>query len=349
MDNKTYSSNNSTISLLKLIGSPFLITKNEDYEDERICELYDAAIKNRMPLFFLDTLHKNKKLNIFKDVYKNQLKRYYAIFDVMAEVSEFMNNKGIEHAIFKSLKPFPDASVDIDTIIFSTEYKQLLHYFSSSKWKLFGYGPQSATFNDDSVDVGIDLYRDIAVSWFIYLNKNTLLESLETRTLPNEKKVQTLSLEADLIATIAHSVIKEQLFTIAEFYTFMRWLDGMNANQIDIMIELTQRNRIVQPVKAFVTIASSLHEKAFGFIPRKALLIMKKLGYCTLETEHLKKRGFETPHKYHRFTVGLSIVNKLREKNARDSFALQGYRMINPNFAKEFMVDFFEHLSRQTY
>ena len=66
MYNLKNSTNNSTVSLLKLIGSPFQIKKYFEYDETNNDELYATSIKNRIPLFFLDILNEKGKLNNLK-------------------------------------------------------------------------------------------------------------------------------------------------------------------------------------------------------------------------------------------------------------------------------------------
>ena len=341
---------NSTLKLLKAIGSPFV---HEEYSKpfrEEISALYLHAIKNRVPLLYLDTLDKQKKLFNLKATYCKQYSRYLKIFDAMAHVSDFLSSLDVEHAIFKSIKPFPDASVDVDTLIFdSKKYEKLIRSCPKAGWKMLGYGPQSATFFDSEAEVGIDLYREVAVSWVIYLDKEKLKRYFARRILPNKKGVYSFRVEADLLATIAHSVIKEQIFTLAEYYTLLISLERMKMTEIERFKGLVETNNMVVPVKSFITLIAVLHKEAFGIIPRKLAVLLYELGSDGLEEKRLRQNDFQTPHKYHFLTLLKSLLGKLKEEKARKSMALQGFNMMQPRFAKSVVAGVLDHIIRETY
>ena len=342
---------NYTLRLLKIVGSPFV---TEEYvkpiEEEEVSTLYFHAIKNRIPLLFLDTLEKKKKLFSLKPTYRKQYLRYSKIFGAMVRVSEFLNSLDVEHAIFKSIKPFPDASVDIDILIFDPEkYRKVIKSFSKAGWKMLGYGPQSTTFFDVRADVGIDLYREIAVSWVVYLDKRKLERHVIQIALPNNEYVNTLMFEADLTAIIAHSVIKEQIYTLAEFYTFLKCLKKMSLKEVENLAELIKISKIIAPAKSFVSLTLALHDAAFGFIPAKPAVLSRELGREYLEERRLEQNAFQTPHKYHFMTLLKSLMEKLREEKTRKSLALQGFEIMKPQFAKTVFAGLVDHITRETY
>lgn len=342
---------NSTLKLLKVIGSPFVHEEHhERLREEEISALYLYAIKNRIPLLYMDILDKQDKISDLKPTYRKQYSRYLKIFDTMAQVSDFLSSLDVEHAIFKSIKPFPDASVDIDTLILGSEkYEKVLKSFPKAGWKMLGYGPQSATFFDVRAEVGIDLYREIAVSWVLYLDKEKLKEYVTRRMLPNKKSVCTFQVEADLLAIIAHSVVKEQIFTLAEYYTFLICLKRMKMREIERFKSLLEINNLMALAKSFITIPAVLHNEAFGFVPEKLAVLFSELGSDSLEEKRLAQKGFQMPHKYHFLTLLKSAMDKIKEEKTRKSMALQGFKMMNPHFTKTVVSGLVDHMIRETY
>jgi len=341
----------ATLKLLKIIGSPFVLEEySETFTKEEISTLYLHAIRNRIPLLYLRALDKQKQLFDLRSTYRSQYSRYLKIFDTMARVSDFLSSLHIKHAIFKSIKPFPDASVDIDTVIFDSEkYERALKIFPKIGWKLLGYGPQSATFLDPEAKVGIDLYREIAVSWVVYLDKEKLGGYVTRKMLPNEKSVFTFQVEADLLATVAHSVIKEQMFTLAEYYTLLIWLKGMKTNELEKFKSLIEIHNMVALAKSFMTMTMVLHNRAYGYVPEKLAALLDELGRDGLEEQRLMQNGFQTPHKYHFLTLLKSMMNKVKEEKTRNGIALQGFKLLNPHFAKDVVSGIMDHLIRETY
>lgn len=341
----------SNLELINTIGSPFIPKRNIEYVDEeKINELYSSAKQNRIPLYFLDVLNNSDDLFFLKNIYIEAYERYLKIFDTMAKVSEYLTSMGIEYAIFKSIKPFPDASVDIDTIIFNTkEYVDLVKLFPKKGWPIIGYGPQSVTCYDAESDVGIDLYREIAVSSVIYVDKDKLKQHITEKLLPNNQKVYTLEYEADLLCTVAHSVIKEQMFTLAEYYTLLIWINEMNNNNLKNLQTLIEVHYMNQPFKSFITLVGLLHKKIFNFIPNKILYLTNYLNKEYLDENKFIKNDLYTPHKYHSLTVMKSIINKLKDKKTKNSIALQGYKMMKAKYTLEVIEGLIDHITRKTY
>jgi hypothetical protein len=342
---------NPTLELMKVIGSPFAAEEpQESLQEKEISDLYLHAIKNRMPLLYLDNLEKRGRLSGLKSVYLKQYSRYLKILDTMVKVSDFLNGLGVRHAIFKSIRPYPDASVDIDTLIFDSEkYGIAVKSFLKGGWRMLGFGPQSTTFFDTEAEVGIDLYRDVAVSWVIYIDKKKLERSAISVELPNNQHASSLAPEADLTAIIAHSVIKEQVYTLAEFYTFMKLVEKMSVKEVESLAQSIKLNNLVAVANAFLSITLALHDAAFDFIPEKLAILSRKLGVNALEQRKLVMNNFDTPHKYHFLTLIRCFTEKLKDEKTRKTVALQAFEMANPRFTKTVFTGFLDHVKRETY
>jgi hypothetical protein len=342
---------NPTLKLLRVVGSPFIFEKSlEPFSEEEASELYLHAVKNRISLLYLDALYKKNKLFALKSTYRKQYARYIKIFDTMVKVSDFLRSSNVEHAIFKSIKPFPDASVDIDTLIFdSEEYEKAIKIFPTMGYKMLGYGPQSVTFFDSHGEVGIDLYREIAVSWIIYLDKKNLERYIVHAKLPDDRYVNTLAPEADLTAIIAHSLIKEQMYTLAEFYTILGHLRKMNMDELKNLTALIKTNSLASVARSLISITLALHSQAFSFVPKKLAVLSEDLERDVLEERRLEQNAFETPHKYHFLMLAKSLMGKLWDQKTRKSLATQGYEMLRISFARNVFGQILDHITRETY
>lgn len=343
---------NLTIKLLRTIGSPFTSTiKTPIHNEGEIRKLYLHAIKNRIPLLYLETLEKRGKLTELGSQYNKRYARHLKIYDLMVIVSKLLSSANIEHAIFKSIRPYPAEASDVDVLILdSNTYGEAIETMSKAGYRTLGHGPQSITFYDPVARVGIDLYREVALSYIIYLDKRKLVGCVTKRGLPNNRDVSTLMLEADLIAIIAHSLIKEQMYTLAEYYTFLKCLTKMSTEKIDDFIELAKKNSMISGLRSFCAITLSLHEVAFREIPRKLEILADEFGLEIFERKLLEQRMFETPQKYHMMTIARILIEKLRkEEKTRKSMALQILKMSNPSFTRSIFKDIIYHLTRETY
>ena len=343
---------NLTIELLRKIGQPFPSTSKKPIPSEdEIQKLYLHAIKNRIPLLYLEILKKQGKLAGLVTQYNERYTRHLKIYDLMALVSKLLSYADIEHAVFKSIRPYPTEASDVDVLILdSNRYGAAIKTMSKAGYDILGYGPQSITFYDPIAHAGIDLYREVALSYIIYLDKRKLFVYATKRELPNNQDVNTLMPEGDLVAIIAHSMLKEQMYTLAEYYTFLNHLAKMSTEKIDDFIELAKTNGMISAVKSFCAITTALHTVAFQEIPRELQMLANAFDSETFERKRLEQRMFETPHKYHMLTIARVLLEKLRkEEKTRESMALQIFKMSKPSFARSIFRDIIYHLRRQTY
>ena len=342
---------NLTMELLKIVGSPFTPeVRQGTLQEKELRMLYLHAVKNRMRLLYLETLKEREELFDLKPRYSEQYSRYLKIFDAMARVSNFLDSLDVKHAIFKSIRPYPSATVDVDTLVFdSDEYQEAVKAMLKAGWEMLGYGPQSITFFDSEAKVGIDMYREVAVSWVVYLDKRKLKRYVIRMTLPNKKGVSTLRPEADLVAIIAHSVIKEQVYALADYYTFLYHLKRMKMREIENLIDLIKINNVVTAAKSYVSITAALHREACGWVPEKLAMLLNELGVESLEVKRLTQSLFQTPYKYHPLTLLKSLINKLAEEKTRKSVATQFLNMMRPGFAKSVVNGLLDHIIRETY
>jgi hypothetical protein len=336
-----------TIDFLRLLGSPFATKLSIHVGKTEINNLCQYALKNRMLFFFLDRLL-NENVEEITFLHRMEYPKYERAYDAISETSCILTNRKIEHAVIKTIRPYSSTTVDIDILIFgsTSEYKKAILSLLNSKYLILGQGSHSTTLQHPTVDIKVDIYNEIAVSHIIYMDKQKLSTFHVTNELPNGSSVEMLAPEADLAIVVAHSIIKEQTYTLAEFYTFINYLQKINMEKF---IKLVRECRITIPVQCHATITAKLHEKAFGIIPSPLQTILKDLQKTSLEEMRLVKSNFKMPHKYHPFTVIRSLFEISKEEKSRRSLVFQLVQMLRPSFFKQFTALLLDHLIRETY
>ena len=280
-------------------------------------------------------------------LYQEECVRSSKTDDAIARASKILSDVNIEHAFFKTIRPYRYTTVDLDILIFeSTDYKKSVGLMQMAGYRLAAYGPMTATLFDLDADIGIDLYREVAVSLIPYIDKQTLAGYVTTTELPNGEHVKTLEPEADLACLIAHSVIKEQMYTLSEYYTFINYLKKMNT---DHFVHLARQNNITSAARTHASITALLHKIAHGTLPEELQRILNSLGAEDLDTRRLIEKNFETPYRYHPITIAKSLIEVAKGEKARKSIPIQLLHMFNPSFSKDFLRLFIEHLLRETY
>jgi len=340
---------NPTEQLLGMIPSPFAKNKFEENRNRRELEsAYVCAVKNKMALLFLGKLIERQPLSIWKQIYQNELARYKETLTTIAATSSLLSKGKIEHAIFKTVRPYDSATVDIDIIIFGnhSDYVKSVRLLERAGYSYLGNGPQSTTLWDKSVKIGIDLYDEIAVSHVIYMDKNTLRQSVVNHTLESGDEIKILNPEADLACIISHSVIKEQMYTLSEYYSFIQYLKKIDTERFLKLVEL---NNISSAVSCHASLTAFLHQTGHGTVPQTLQTILSKLGQYTLEPERLNENDFSMPHKYNLLTFARSLLETAKSNKTRKSIAQQAFKLSDPRFSKQFFRLVMEHMLRDTY
>lgn len=337
---------NQTLELIKILGSSsastfFAMNKN------KFAKLCHLSRKNRMLFFYLQALDR-KSLGNLSSIYQKESTRYTQTIDAIARVSKTLRRANVKHAIYKTIRPYKSTTVDIDIIIFGdkSNYSRSAKTMKDSGYKFVVKGPRSTTFWDQKTEIGIDLYEEIAVSYINYIDKEKLVEYTTDAKLPNGDSVSILKPEADLSCIIAHSIIKEQMYTLSEYHTFIHYLKQMNINNF---LQIVKQNNITSAARTHASITALLHRAAHKTIPEKLQQILEILGEDKFETTRLIHNNFETPHKYHPITVAKSVLEITKGRKCRNSIAMQIYHMLNPNFTKKFLKELLQHIRRETY
>jgi len=339
---------NLTLELLRIIGSPFTpLAESLSLDQKNLLELYKHSLKNRLSLLFLEAIKKGGKLDNSSPHYEKEYMKYLKTLNAITRVSQLLTNGKIQHSIYKTIRPYKFTTVDIDILIFQSRnnFKKAIKILQDAGYKLKGQGPQSTTLQDPKINIRVDLYREVAVSHIIYLDKQKLSKYTITK-LSNGKYIKTLTPEADLATIVAHSVIKEHMYVLSEYYTFLYYLPQINVQNF---IKIVRENNITSAARTHAAITAALHKAAHGIIPNELKEILNQLGNNTVETTLLIKRNFKMPHKYHKLTIVQSLIEIAKGEKSRRSMATQLLQMLNPKFTSIVIKGFVNYMTRETY
>ncbi len=187
---------NSTIKLLQILGSPFTQPLSElALSDGEVKELYDLAFRNKVGLFFLETLkRRGMDLGELQAEYDKGYFRYKETLVTAANISRVLDNAGVDHVIFKFFKPYPFTPSDVDVLFMcsDTRFRQAYKILFNDGYYRLGAAPHQVIAYDlrggvENMDRSmwggkkggiyyIDLYDEIAASHVIYMDKTKLKE-----------------------------------------------------------------------------------------------------------------------------------------------------------------------------
>lgn len=337
-----------TLEILRTISSPYVQDTKMFLEPKNLMKAYLYSKKNKMSLLFLDHVKDIDRHTDIKQFHNKEVEDYQRMLEVVTKISHLLGRKKINYAIFKTLRPYRSATVDVDVLIFGDKstYLTSVETIKKAGCKRIVYGPRSTTLLDQETNIRIDLYEQVAVNFVIYMDKEKLANQITVIKLSNGECIKTLKPEADLATIIAHSIVKEQLYTLSEYYTFIHYLKRMD---ISDFIQIVKQNNITTATRIHTALTALLHKVAHKTVPEKLQQILDYLGREKLETSRLEKGGFETPHKYHPITIINSLMEIAKGQETRRSMADQLIHLLYPRISKDFLRRLIDHLLRETY
>jgi len=330
-----------------MLGSPFVKKTSLILERTKIVELCSYSKNNRILLFYLEKIIKNNP-HLFSTLHQKENVRYWTTLDAIAKASQALTDSRIPYVVFKTIRPYKSATVDIDILIFGEKnnYVKAVDEMQKVGNKLVVRGPRSTTLLDQKANMGIDLYEQVAAGFIIYVDKQTLKPHISNTIMENGICVSVLDCEADLLCLIAHSMIKEQMYTLSEYFTFIYYLKKLN---IEDFLKLVQQNNLSCATRTHATITALLHKVAHGTVPKKLQEILFSLGEDKFEAARIIEKKLVTPHKYHPITIAKSLLEITKGKRTRESIATQLFHMLDLKFSKDFASKLINHVLRETY
>jgi hypothetical protein len=340
--------NSPTLTILKIIGTPFAEHENlSDRELKVDGKLLRCAVSNRTHLYFLESLFR-KGIDAFNQEFQHLTARYERVNRVLVRIAQALETNQVDYAFFKTIRPYREVTVDIDTIILDNR-QTATRVLKDAGLELLKEGPLATTLRDQTAPINIDLYQQIGVSHLIYLDKEKLTPFIQDKTVKEGRSVKSLAPIADLLAIISHSILKEQLYLLSEYFTSLHYLHHMNGPQISRLAETAERWKLKRALSTHLSLTALIHKEAHGFTPRPLDKLLEEVDYNNREAKRVLEKDYLAPHKYHPLTVANSLLEKLSEPIARRSLATQLVKICNPTFGTSFVKEALRHSSRSRY
>ena len=166
------------------------------------------------------------------------------------------------------------------------------------------------------VEVMVDVYREVSVGPLVYLDKRLL----EKRVVVDRSRgfvVRVLDGVGELLATVAHAVVKEREVKLLDYLASLYLVRGMGGDGVGEFVKLVRRSCLVYGSRLFFSIVALLHRLAHGFVPREIALILRGLGGW-LDVRWLVE-GLMPPYKLSRGDVVRVFVEKFSDPVFRRS------------------------------
>ncbi|MCL6479115.1 MAG: nucleotidyltransferase family protein [Peptococcaceae bacterium] len=364
-------------SLLRSISLP--LECRQDCVESPVIHRY--AFNNKISLLYLDTLNRHGCLNELRDAFGKELMHYQRIIEGIKRVAKVLHENSVDYAVIKTIRPYPSLHGDIDVLVLGDEgmYKKAVSAllgegyapqlpdvidkkglsleekadiltrptYGGGKHGLKHISPTGTDLLDTENNVYVDLQKQIALSYIIYVNK-TNVSRYTTETVLSGNKIKVPWPEFDLAIIIAHSVA-EQIYLLGEFCTFIHRTISMNDNQINNFLNILNENKINKAARLFVTLTYEICMKVYGKAPENVKKILSSLGYDRRESNLLKKNDFKMPHRYGLSSLCGVFVEKLTELSFRQTFGVQLIKAIDPRLMRLMINSFVDMRTRDRY
>jgi hypothetical protein len=306
--------------LRKVISSPFVQSTFLPQIDFS-WKYYLLSSKNKIPLTYLSKVKSNSK--IYLSLYNYHRKRYCRMIEIICEISKIMERNNLEYAIIKTLRPYPEDAADVDILIFGDEkdyYKSIkilskvfkpldlswekseIGFYDYKSFKILPYA--GYRYRDN---IKLDIHKELAVLNLIYVDKNSIRAYVKDVRVSNGEEVKVLAPPAELLVDIAHTMIKECSFSLADYLTTLHYLAQMNDSEMSEFISLVIENRLMSSFDLHMSLVAAIHLLAHRFIPEKIYKLSRELN----NTPSIPKKfiviitKYEPPYK-------IGIIERLR-------------------------------------
>jgi len=339
-----------TVSLLRIIGSPFVPStgqKDTEYSEE----LYLLACENKIPLAYLDRVASNEQMSVSKYAY--YFNRVREKVNIIAEVSNLFERNNIDYAVLQMFEPrsgsadginvlnlgliFRDPDdIDIHIMGSTEEFHEAIRILSEAGYKWLDSAPYNQRLLDRHGRIELDVKNEFSISNLIYGDKHKIGYRIQNIYLPWGVKTKTFNAETHLLIILADSAIGKNSYRLADYLFTLHSFIGMDGQQIQKFVCLIKENYLRNAARWYLTLTLLLHMMAHQTMPDKIIEALSMIGApCTEPCNVVKSRG--SPYPYDVKTLLKIFAEKLRDDTFRQSILGQAPRSFNLTFAKRLL------------
>jgi hypothetical protein len=314
----------------------------KELEGRYLPEIFSIARGNKIPLTYLNAISPEERRNIPE--YNYHYVRLQRLLEITSEISELLGGRDINYVIFKTLRPYPEDVTDIDVLNLGSrrDYKRMIEALRRVGYIFMERGAYCTTFRDYKTrfktELMIDVYDEISVVYLIYLDKRKLSHYISEKELPTGQAVRIFSPEAELLATIAHSAIKENHYILAEYFATLHYLALMDQPSIEELIDIVRENKLVNAFRWHLTITSMLHKFAFNSIPEKLSDLLFRLGGPWSKVHRQVFESMYPPYRCDPLTLTAVFREKMQDSVFKRSLCHQIFSFPTKAFHKRLLT-----------
>lgn len=325
--------------LVKLIGIPDICKPaSPQLRTENIPGFLQTAEQNKIPLLFLRAAAESSKEYPIKSTLLRYEEKYRRTLDLITFVTCLLEKRRTRYTLFKTLKPFPYTPSDVDVLLWSDEdLKTVTRTLKCEGCVPLERNVYGVTMFSPSHRMNIDLTTQVAVSGLIYMNKELLFDHVDELEVCGEL-VRTLEPHADILAVTAHSIFKEQMYTLNDYYTFTMLTQHWKETS-----KLAEKLHLKHALETALRMTEAITSNAFGS-SNPLTKEFKALGITHATASSGK--DIELPKKYDLATIIVEFFKKITaDPLAMNSLSSAAQSFYNPAFYRKIV----EHATRGKY
>ena len=307
-----------------------------DWPRSRLERAYESAFANRVEYFFLHAIGASSPEHPLFARWRECMERSQQTARVVVDVDRALDEAGIDHAIFKSIKRYPATPNDTDVLVLGDEkeYRLARQALVRQGYIELGVAPMQTLLAHPS-GVGrvsrdksggtyyVDLYRGVAADYFEYVAKDAIASNLARRQV-GEDMVTAVAPECELGIVMFHNVFPEKTFHLEHYYQFALELTDPGFD-VDRFLAFVRDNALDYAVARNVEVMGWLERRVFGDVSAPISTVMRSLG------RRVRHRGpvEVLPRAFSATVFWRCFVSKLRDPSSRRALGVQARKMMD--------------------
>jgi len=232
--------------LLRTIGIPSILEGNKVSEN---AELRKLAELNKIAILYSRSLNNDS-------LFQKLLPKYELLLNTIEEVTSIFRNNETRYSIFKTIKPFPTTPSDIDILLYPADFEKAKALLLSSGYKRVANDAYTSTLTKE---MNVDLQLQPSVSNLPYLSRKFLMQNTVLKNI-NGFDVNAPTLEAEIIVIASHSIYKEQMFTLNDYYTITILAEHADPGRL---LNLAKEAKVLEALRVIIALCSQITESVF--------------------------------------------------------------------------------------
>lgn len=228
------------------------------YKPGSIKEAYELARIARRNKLYLAYLRRVKQL--FVEELEMEEGRYDWYLKNTIEVLKVLS--GLEYALYKFRRPYEHVSVDLDILVSLRDIPRAVGRLKKIGFVEVLAEPYTITLGRSGFVV--DLYTQPTFAWIIYMDGEKLLKDHVEIIEVGGIEAPSLTKEAEVAVSAAHSVYKEQIVLLLDCLTLWKWYGKRVEN---IALDLNVHEALVTTVNTCLDVAKGAAEAPVKLAP----------------------------------------------------------------------------------